>query len=532
MPQQWKDAIIMVLHKKKDRIECGNYRGISLIAHAGKILLKIIARRLSEYCERVGIPPEEQSGFRPNRSTTDIMFVIRRLQELAREKRIPLYMCFIDLTKAYDSIDRTLLRTVLARFGVPQNMIAAISQFQDGMRACVRLDDWVYPRWFAVEQGLCQGCVLAPLLFYIFFAVVINLASTCFKADEGIMSALVHLKKKRAVGGQGEATAGESVLATPLWGMLYADDAGVVSRSPEQLRKMMEVIVVVCAAFGLTVSEARTEIMCLRAKGLPESTATFSVEAAGQVYNQTNEFVYLGGTVNHNADLSIEVDRRLTQRMVQLSEVHPRTVRPTERSPRAQNPDAKSQDTRDQAVRLRHVESARVPLRHAAPSPPQVLYSLHRLAKAQSRRPPDFLSGHACQDGEHRGDFTQKADLVCGVCGAHGGYETAEVRDVRRNGWERRLYGGAGKRVDGVFPGRPQSFRHQRRPVDGCSPGRGGMAQNGRTRGRTFHSKMGRAEINKAGLRHAVVCSNVTGRTKERISQSKRARAGSLALVD
>ena len=55
VPQQWKYTIIMVLHKKKDQTECGNYRGISLVAHAGKILLKIIARRLSEYCERVGI---------------------------------------------------------------------------------------------------------------------------------------------------------------------------------------------------------------------------------------------------------------------------------------------------------------------------------------------------------------------------------------------------------------------------------------------------------------------------------------------
>ena len=90
--------------------------------------------------------------------------------------------------------------------------------------------------------------------------------------------------------------------------MFYADDAGVVSRSSGQLRKM---IVVVCAAFGLTVSEAKTEAMCLRAKGMPESTATFSVEASGQVYNQTNEFVCLGGNVNHNADLSIEVDRRI-----------------------------------------------------------------------------------------------------------------------------------------------------------------------------------------------------------------------------
>ena len=88
-----------------------------------------------------------------------------------------------------------------------------------------------------------------------------------------------------------EVTAGESVLATPLWGMLYADDAGVVSQSPEQLRKMMGVIVAVCAAFGLTVSEAKTEVMCLCAKKMPESTAISSVETADQVYNQTNEIV-------------------------------------------------------------------------------------------------------------------------------------------------------------------------------------------------------------------------------------------------
>ena len=165
VPQQWKGAIIMVFHKKKDRTECGNFRGISLVAHAGKILLKIITRRLSEYCERVRNLPEEQSGFPPNRSTTDMMFVIRRLQELARKKQISLDVCFIDLTKAYDSVDRTFLWTVLARFGVPQR------------------------------------CVLAPLLFNT-FAAVVNVASTRFKADKGIMDAMVHLRQKR-VGGAG-----------------------------------------------------------------------------------------------------------------------------------------------------------------------------------------------------------------------------------------------------------------------------------------------------------------------------------------
>ena len=157
----------------------------------------ISVRRLRVYCESSGILPEEQSGFRPNRSTTDMMFVVRRLQELARKKRIPLYACFIDLTKAYDSVDRTLLWKVLARFGVPQKMISVIRQFHDGMRACVRLDDGECSEWFPVEQGLRQGCVLAPLLFNIFFAAVTHMAFTRFKADKDIMDALVGLREKR-----------------------------------------------------------------------------------------------------------------------------------------------------------------------------------------------------------------------------------------------------------------------------------------------------------------------------------------------
>ena len=84
-----------------------------------------------------------------------------------------------------------------------------------------------------------------------------------------------------------------------------------ISHSPEQLRKIGGVIVVVCAAFGLAVSEANSKSMCLRTNGMPKSTATFSVEAAGQVYSQKNKSVYLGGSVTHNADLPIEVNWRI-----------------------------------------------------------------------------------------------------------------------------------------------------------------------------------------------------------------------------
>ena len=82
-------------------------------------------------------------------------------------------------------------------------MISVIREFHDGMRAYMRLDDRVCSGWFAVEQGLSKGCVLAPLLFSIFFTTVINVASTSFKADKGTMDALVHLRKKGGGGAGG-----------------------------------------------------------------------------------------------------------------------------------------------------------------------------------------------------------------------------------------------------------------------------------------------------------------------------------------
>ena len=78
-------------------------------------------------------------------------------------------------------------------------------------------------------------------------------------------------------------------------------------------------------------------------------------------------------------------------------------------------------------------------------------------------------------------------------------------------GGGRGLCGGPGKRVDGVFPGRPQSFRHQRRPVDDCSPGRGEWRRTAEQGAGHFMAKWIVGEKAKAGLRQAVVCPNVTG---------------------
>ena len=86
----------------------------------------------------------------------------------------------------------------------------------------------------------------------------------------------------------------------------------------------------------------------------------------------------------------------------------------------------------------------------------------------------------------------KSGDPVRGICGAHERHETAKVRNVWITGGRRGLPRGAAKIVDGVSPGRPQNFRYQHRPVVDCSPGRRGMAQDGGTRGGTFHVEMDR----------------------------------------
>ena len=91
LPGNGKMRLSNVIHKNQNRTDCSNYRGVSLVAHAGKVLLKIVASRLSNYCETEGSLPEEQCGFCPAQSTIDLLFVVRLLQELKQQRKAPLY---------------------------------------------------------------------------------------------------------------------------------------------------------------------------------------------------------------------------------------------------------------------------------------------------------------------------------------------------------------------------------------------------------------------------------------------------------
>ena len=84
--------------------------------------------------------------------------------------------------------------------------------------------------------------------------------------------------------------------------MLYAEDAGIASESAEGLAKIMTIILTVFKAAGLTVSEKKTETMLLRTPNQVLPTSPLVVEAAGQRYMQTMQFLYLGSLIGPNTD--------------------------------------------------------------------------------------------------------------------------------------------------------------------------------------------------------------------------------------
>ena len=359
MPQEWKDTIITVLFKKGGPYACGNFRGISLGAHASKVVLKVIAMRLNAYCEWRKIFLQAQYGFRVGRSTDGMIYVVRGFQELAREKDLPLFMCFIDLQKAYDSVDRSLLWKVLARYGVPAKLISIIRQFHDGMRACVRLDSGETSEWFAVEQGLRQGCVIAPDLFDIFFVAVLTVAFDRFSIDKAVLDGFVRVVARDDLT--------KDAAKRVLWAMLDADDAGIASRSQASLEKMMTAIVEVCAAFGLIVSEKKTVTMHMRPPTMKAEAV--AVEAAGQRYSQVGTFVYLGSTISSVGDVGPEIKRWL--RLELLPQVQQGGVRQPIYRSGGQGPFPEGGSTRGHARRLCDLDSLTQRLRQAAGSPPR-----------------------------------------------------------------------------------------------------------------------------------------------------------------
>ena len=105
--EDWRDAEIVPIPKKGNLKLCDNWQGISLLDVVGKVFARILQEQLQKVTEKV--LPESQCGFRKGRGSIDMLFAARQLLEKCREHDDALFVLFIDLKKAYDTVPRDAL---------------------------------------------------------------------------------------------------------------------------------------------------------------------------------------------------------------------------------------------------------------------------------------------------------------------------------------------------------------------------------------------------------------------------------------
>jgi hypothetical protein len=162
LPHQWKESIVVPIHKKGDKTDCSNYRGISLLSASYNVFSNILLCRLIPYADE--IIGDHQCGFQRNRSTTDQIFYICQILEKKWEYNGIVHQLFIDFKKACDSVRREALYNILTEFGIPRKLVGLINMCLNETYSRVRIGKNLSNK-FTIKNGLKQGDALSPFLF-------------------------------------------------------------------------------------------------------------------------------------------------------------------------------------------------------------------------------------------------------------------------------------------------------------------------------------------------------------------------------
>ena len=143
VPQDFKDASIIHLLKRKGNTQvCDNHRGISIFLLAWKILARVLLNRFSEHLEQLGLLPKSQCAFWNDSGKIGMIFAARQLQEKRQEYNVDLWMTFVDITKAFDTVSHEGLETY--------------------SKVCLSGNGATVPRWYA-----CTGLKRLRVFWFI-----------------------------------------------------------------------------------------------------------------------------------------------------------------------------------------------------------------------------------------------------------------------------------------------------------------------------------------------------------------------------
>jgi hypothetical protein len=213
-PTEWSKGLISPIFKggsEEDKLNPMKYRGITLLSVIGKLFTCVLKNRLEYWCEGNNILDDEQAGFRRARSTIDHIFTLHEVIMTRRPKRT--YCCFIDIQKAYDRVWRKGLWKKLYDYGIRGKMWRMIKNIYQNVESCVQVNGR-RSRFFPINVGLRQGCVLSPLLFDLF---INGLIEEIKKSDLGV-------------------SYGQEKIAI----LMFADDIVLTAENAEELQQLMD----------------------------------------------------------------------------------------------------------------------------------------------------------------------------------------------------------------------------------------------------------------------------------------------------
>ena len=265
---------------KGSKLECGNYRGISLISVPSKVFMRVLLNRMKPKIEE-GLR-EEQAGFRGGRSTVDQIFSLRQILEKRWEFALPVYCAFIDLEKAYDSVWREGMWKVAEYYGIPTVIVDLLRSWYTGISSCVRVDG-EEGEWFPIRTGLRQGCVLSPSLFNVYMDAMMR------KATEG------------APGG---VRVGEETVVD----LDFADDVALLADTWMVLAGMVMRMEMVTQRFGINISAKKSEVLYV-GRG-PGEVRVEDVTLRGETIREVGEFTYLGSVVTTDGKTMKDIEKR------------------------------------------------------------------------------------------------------------------------------------------------------------------------------------------------------------------------------
>ena len=167
IPLDWKSATITPLFKDGDKDEPANYRPISILPAISKILERLIHSQLYDHIDTNGLLSDAQFGFRKGHSTSScILTLLDSIYRNIEANRLT-GVIFLDLKKAFDTVDHNILISKLRTFNIKETSLDWFKNYLDSRKQCVKLLNTKSDRK-EITCGVPQGSILGPLLFILY----------------------------------------------------------------------------------------------------------------------------------------------------------------------------------------------------------------------------------------------------------------------------------------------------------------------------------------------------------------------------